>query len=93
MDFLQKGTGHGIPLGDYDNHFIMAFDLTSTQEASHDFIHAELTNCSISVDLTFSRALGDNVEILLLGERNSTFYITSDRKVTKNALVIYPGHG
>ncbi|XP_075250834.1 uncharacterized protein F54H12.2-like [Convolutriloba macropyga] len=93
LDFLQKGTGHGIPLGDYDNHFIMAFDLTSTQEASHDFIHPELTNCSISVDLTFSRALADNVEILLLGERNSTFYITSDRKVTKNALVTYPGHG
>ena len=64
----------------------MAFDLTSTQEASHDFLHPELTNCSISVDLTFSRALADNVEILLLGERNSTFYITSDRKVTKNAL-------
>ena len=93
LDFLQKGTGHGIPLGDYDNHFIMAFDLTSTQEASHDFIHSELTNCSISVDLTFSRALADNVEILLLGERNSTFCITSDRKVTKNALINYPGHG
>ena len=93
LDFLQKGTGHGIPLGDYDNHFIMAFDLTSTQEASHDFIHPELTYCSISLDLTFSRALADNVKILLLGERNSTFHITSDRKVTKNALINYPGHG
>ena len=45
LGFPQKGTGHGIPLGDYDNHFIMSFDLTSTQQVSHDFIHPELTNC------------------------------------------------
>ena len=93
MDFLQKGRGHGFPLGDYDNHLTMAFDITSTQEASHDFIYPELTICSISLDLTFSRALADNVEILLLGERNSTLYITSDRKVTKNSLITYPGYG
>ena len=62
-------------------HFNRAFDLTSTQEASHDFIHPELTNYSISVDLTFSRALAHNVETLLLGERKATFYITSDLNV------------
>ena len=50
LDFLDKG-GHGIPLDKYPNHFIMAFDLTSKQEASHDFINPELTNCSISVEL------------------------------------------
>ena len=22
LDFLKKGTGHGIPAGDYDNHFL-----------------------------------------------------------------------
>ena len=71
----------------------MAFDLTSTQETAHNFFHQKLTTCSISVDLTFSRALADNVKILLLGERNSMFYITSDRKVTKNALITLPGHG
>ena len=31
LDFLEKG-GHGITLGNYPNHFILAFDLTSTQE-------------------------------------------------------------
>ena len=56
FDFLDKG-GPGISLSNYSNHFIMAFDLTSTQEASHDFIHPKLTNCSITVELTFSRAL------------------------------------
>ena len=52
LNFLDK-SGHGITLDNYPNHFILAFDITSTQEASHDFIHPELTNCSISVQLTF----------------------------------------
>ena len=72
LDFLDKG-GQGITLDNYCNHFILAFDLTSTQEASHDFIHPDLTNCSISVQLTVDEALAANVEILFLGERSSTF--------------------
>ena len=42
LDFLDK-SGHGITLDNYPNHFILAFDLTSTQEASLNFIHPELT--------------------------------------------------
>ena len=80
LDFLDKG-GHGIILDNY--RFILAFDLTSTQEASHDFFHPELTNCSILVQLTFDGALTANVEILFLGETSSTIYVNSERKVTK----------
>ena len=39
--------GQGKSLTDYPNHVIMVFNVTSTQQASHDFIHPELTNCSI----------------------------------------------
>ena len=92
LDFLDKG-GHGKTLDNYPNHFILAFDLTSTQEASHDFIHPELTNCSISVQLTFDGALAANVEILFLGERSSTFYVNSERKTTKNSIITYPTDG
>ena len=92
LDFLDKG-GHGITLDKYPNHFNLAFDLTSTQEASHDFIHPELTNCSISVQLTFDGALAANVEILFLSERSSTFYVNSERKVTKNSNITYPTDG
>ena len=75
LDFLDK-SGHCIPLADYPNHFILAFDLTSAQEASHDFIDPELTNCSISVELTFGTPLGDNVEILFLGDLvNKCFHL------------------
>ena len=78
QDFHDKG-GHGITLDNYPNQFILAFDLTSTQEASHDFIHPELTNCSISSQLTFDGALAAKVEILFLGERSSMFFINSER--------------
>ena len=77
LDFLDKG-GHGITLDYYPNHFVLAFDLTSTQEASHDFIHPELTNYSISVPPTFDGALAAIVENLFLGERSSTFYVNSE---------------
>ena len=62
-------------------------EVTSTPEASHDFIHPELTNCSISVELTHGIPLGDNVEVLFLGERCSTFCVNSERKVTKNITI------
>ena len=86
LDFVFNKS-HGISLANYHNHYIMAFDLTSTQEASHDFIHPELTNCTISVELKFDAPLGKNVELLFMGERASTFYVRSDRKIAKNTLM------
>ena len=83
--------GHGISLADFPNHYIMAFDLTSTQEATHDFIHPELTNSTITVELKFSTALTKNIEILFLGEKSSTIYIDSARKVSKNGIPMING--
>ena len=83
LDFVLN-TSHGISLANFD---IMAFDLTSTQEASHDFIHPELTNCTISLELKFDAGLGNNVKLLFMGERASTVYVRSDRKITKNTLM------
>ena len=78
--------GHGIPLSAFANHYIMVFDLTSTQEATHDFIHLELTNSSLSVELKFDAALAHNVEIIVLGEKASTINIDSAKNASKNAL-------
>ena len=86
LDFVFNNS-HGISLANYHNPYIMAFDLTSTQEASEDFIHPELTNCSISVELKFNAPLGENVELLFMGERASTVYMRSDRKIAKNTLM------
>ena len=43
LDFLDR-RGQGISLSDYQNHLVMVFDLTSTKDASHGFIHPEFTN-------------------------------------------------
>ena len=90
LDFVF-GNSHGISLANYRNHYINAFDLTSTQEASHDFIPLELTNCTISVKLKFEAPLGENVELLFNGERASTVYVRSDRKIANNTLMIWIG--
>ena len=58
-DLAYIDNGHGISLSDYTNHFIMVFDLTSIQQASHDIIHPELTNCSISIELEVFSGLTD----------------------------------
>ena len=86
LDFVFNNS-HGISLANYINHYIMAFDLTSTQEASHEFIHPELTNCTISVEPKFDAPLAGNIELLFMGERASTEYVRSDRKIAKNTLM------
>ena len=80
--------GHGIPLSEFANHYIMVFHLTSTQEATHDFIHPVLTNSSFSVELKLDAALAHNVEVFFLGEKVFTIYIDSARNTSKNALPI-----
>ena len=92
MNLLKKGEDMILLLEIMIIILLMIFDLTFSQEASYDFIHPELSNSSISVELKFFRALADNVEILLLGEEHN-FFITSELNVTKNALINYPGHG
>ena len=73
----------GITLQNYNSHFIMCFDLTSTQQAAHDFLHPEITNSSVLVELQFSTALAPNVEIFICGIRSSNVFITSDRKLQR----------
>ena len=79
--------GHGIPYNKFGDHYFLVFDLTSTQQASHDYLYPELTNTSISVELRFSTALAANTEIFFLGEKSSTVYIDSARRVSKNVFL------
>ena len=71
--------GHGIPLSEFTNHNIMVFDLTSTQEATHDFIHPELTNSSFTVELKFDAALAHNVEIFFLEKKHLRSTLTQHK--------------
>ena len=86
-DLAYIDNGHGIKLSEYPSHFLMVFDLTSTQQASHDFIHPELTNSSITAELNFSAALPNNIESFIIGEKISTIYVDSARRVSKNHIL------
>ena len=86
-DLAYSDNGHGISLSEYPNHFIMLFDLTSTQQASYEFINPELTNRSVSVELKFSAALLNNIEIFIIGEKASTIFVDSARRVSKNHIL------
>ena len=86
-DLAFFDNGHGISLKDFPNHLIMVFDLTSTQEASHDFIHPKLTNCSISIELKFSTDLPSNNEIFVIGEKASIIFVDSAHRVSKNHIL------
>ena len=76
--------GHGVPYNDYANRYNLVFDLTSTEQASDDYLYPQLTNGSISISLRFSAQLTNSVDTFLPGERSSIFYIDSSRKVSKN---------
>ena len=52
-DLIYIDNGHVIGLTDYPKHFIMACDLSNTQQTSHDLIHPDLTHSSISNELNF----------------------------------------
>ena len=84
LAFIENG--HGISLADFPRHYILVLDLTSTQEATRDFIHPELTNLSLSVEINFGAALANNIEKLFLVGKCSTVYIDSARNDSKNSL-------
>ena len=67
---------HGIPLSKIATRYIMVFDLTITQKATHDFIHAELKNSSLSVELKFDAAFAHNVEIFSLEKKHLPYILT-----------------
>ena len=82
--------GHGFSFNmhfsfkEYANHYLLVFDLTSTHQAAHDYLHPELTSASISISLRFDTALEQIKEVLLLDETASTIYTNNSRKVSRN---------
>ena len=65
---------------------IFCWDPTSTQEASLDFIHMKLNNCTISVELKFDASLANVVELFIMRKSASAVCVRSDRNVTKATL-------
>ena len=76
--------GPGIPLDDYTNHYVLVFDLTSTQESNVQMFYPDVVGAGLRVELYFSEMLRNTVEVIVLGERLSTVFIDKNGSVVKN---------
>ena len=54
-----RDVGYGISFEEYTNHYLLVFDLSSTQPASHDYLHPEHTSAAIAISLRFDTALAN----------------------------------
>ena len=66
----------------------MAFDLTSSHEASKNLkLFPELTGAPITLKLFFSEALPEAVELFIFGELFSQWFINEKGNVSKNQIM------
>lgn len=76
--------GPNIPLSDYENHFVLVFDLTSTQESNVLLYYPDVVGGSLRLEMYFERNLTETIEVIVLGERLSTIFIDKGGSVVKN---------
>ena len=82
--------GHSVPPTDFDNHFVLVFDLTSTQEASQQLtVFPELTGAALNLCLEFTKALSSVVEVLVIGERFTTVFVDQKREGIKKSFMLW----
>ena len=75
---------HGITYEEYDNKFIMVFDLTSTNESNVEVYYPELTGGSIRLELRFDIGLKEVTQLIVTAEKLSTVQIAESGKVSKH---------
>ena len=73
-----------LPNHQFQNHYILVFDLTSLQDAGENIHYPELSGESIRLEIFFDRSLRNVTEIIVLGERMSTVKIDQFGTVAKN---------
>ena len=73
-----------LAIHQFQNHYILVFDLTSLQDAGENFHQPELSCESIRLEMFFDRSLRNVTEIIVLGERMSTVKIDQFGTVAKN---------
>ena len=88
LGFAAGKGGNGIAYKNFDDHFVLVFDLTSSREASKSLtLFPELTGGSLTLKLTFEQQLEQTIELFLIAEKFSQIFITSERKVLKNTVL------
>ena len=73
-----------LPIEDFQNHYILVFDLTSLQDAAEQLHYAELSGEKLRLEMFFLFPLEQVTEVIVLGERLSNIQIDIIRTVAKN---------
>ena len=73
-----------LPNHQFENHYILVFDLSSLQDAGEIINYLELSGESIRLEKFSDRSLRNVTEIIVLGELMSTVKIEQFGTVAKN---------
>ena len=73
-----------IKLDNYENHYYLVFDLTSTLQCNQEIYYPEIVGAPIRVELEFSANTSTPLELFVLGERFTTVQIDHTGKVLKH---------
>ena len=61
-----------VPLDNFQDHYVLVFDLTSMQDATEHCHYPELVGEPLRLELNFNTALEHVTEVIVLGERMSS---------------------
>ena len=77
-----------LPMEDFQNHYILVFDLTSLQDAAEQLHYPELSGESLRLEM-FSQFLLDQVtQVIVLGKDYQTFKLTNSEQSLKNFIFL-----
>ena len=73
-----------IPIDNFQEHYVLAFDLTSMQDATENCHHPELVGEPLRLELNFIFVLEHGTELIVLRERMSSVVVEKFGVVGKN---------
>ena len=73
-----------IPIDDFEDHYVLVFDLTSMQDATENCHYPELVGEPLRLELNFTNPLENVTELIVLGERMSSVAVDKFGVVGKN---------
>ena len=73
-----------LPMKDFQNHYILVFDLNSLQDAAEQLHYPELSEESLRLEMFFQFPLEQVTEVIVVGERLSKVQIDKFGTVAKN---------
>ena len=82
-----------LPMEDFQNHYILVFDLTSLQDAAEQLHYPELSRESLRLEMFFQFPLEQVTEVIVLRERLSNVQIDNFGTVAKNVKFFFEFSG